>query len=72
MPRITAKAIIKAIGCDKLSLVNGDGYWYFIYDTSGHEGVFKYETYSVMEMRLGSDIDFWVAEGKEFVEKMER
>lgn len=67
--RLTIKAILKAIGNDKLDLAHGKDYWYFIYDDVAKA---LYDTHSVYEMRLGTDLAFWVAEGKELVAKMER
>lgn len=66
---LSSAKIIKKIGCDKLELVKGEGYWYFIYDDKAG----NYDTRSVMEMHLGQDkhLNFWVEEGKDFIAKME-
>jgi len=69
MKRITVKQVLKAIGSDKLELVKGNGYWYFIYDDVAKS---RYDTHSVYTMLLGDDLAFWVEEGKEFVAKMEK
>lgn len=68
---LSSAKIIKKIGCDKLELVRGKGYWYFIYDDLKNG---KYDTHSVYTMYLGQDkdLDFWIAEGKELVERMEK
>lgn len=64
------KAIIKAVGSDKLQLVDGKGYWYFIYDDVAKGA---YDTTSVMVMRLGDlTVEQWAADGREFVAKMEK
>jgi hypothetical protein len=67
---LSSAKIIRKIGCDKLELAKGEGYWYFIYDDKAG----KYDTCSIMEMYLGQDkhLNFWVEAGKEFVEKMEK
>lgn len=68
---ISSKAILKAIGCDKLSLVRvpGDGYWYFAYDAI--ESNF-YETESIYVMRLNDmSLERWVEYGVSFVAKSE-
>lgn len=62
--------VLKAIGNDHLQLVQGNGYWYFIYDDVA-KGL--YDTKSVYTMRLGDDtVEGWAAEGREFVAKMEK
>jgi hypothetical protein len=70
MPALSAKNIIKAVGCENVKeLVKnaGDGYWYFIYAGDG-----KFETHSIYTMYL-NDMHFerWVEEGKDFVAKIE-
>lgn len=61
--------MIKAVGSDHLALVQGNGYWYFIYDDVAKG---RYDTYSVMTMRLGDfTVEQWAAEGRDFVAKME-
>lgn len=69
MKTTSTKQVIKAIGSKFLQLVDGNGYWYFIYDDVAKG---RYDTQSVMTMRLrDADLEFWVAEGKELVAKME-
>jgi hypothetical protein len=66
----STKQVIKAIGSDKLELVAGKGYWYFIYDDTKAG---RYDTRSVYVMRLGHlSVEEWVKEGREFVAKMEQ
>lgn len=70
MKTTSTKQVIKAVGSDKLQLVRGAGYWYFIYDDVAN-GI--YETTSVMTMRLGDfTVEEWAADGREFVAKVER
>jgi hypothetical protein len=65
----SARHVIREIGCDKLSLVQGRGYWYFIYND---EDAAIHETHSVPTMFLGNLLlEDWVREGREFVAKME-
>jgi hypothetical protein len=60
---MSVNKIIKKIGCQYLSLVKGDLYWYFIFD----DGV-RYETHSVYCMFLNQlPLDQWIDEGKEFI-----
>lgn len=62
----TTSQILKQIGCKHLKLVNGKGYWYFIFDNN-----VAYETHSVYTMRLNDlKIEEWIGEGKEFVDAM--
>lgn len=65
----STKQVIKAIGCDKLELVAGKGYWYFIYDDVA-KALYDTRSIPVYTLREAS-LEFWVAEGKEFVAKME-
>ena len=61
MTRITAARVIAGVGNARLSLHNGGGYWYFVYDDGGD----VYETRSVMVQRLGDmSLDAWIAEGR--------
>lgn len=61
---VTANRVLRAIGNDRLALVKGEGYWYFIYDDPGG-GVF--ETHSVMVMRLNQmPLGDWIDEGERF------
>ena len=65
------KQIIKLIGSDKLELVKGHGYWYFIYDDLEAKNL--YSTESVYTMYLNScSVDYWVNVGKDFVSRMEK
>ncbi|WNL50805.1 hypothetical protein RPALISO_218 [Ruegeria phage RpAliso] len=69
MPRArTAAQVIKAIGCENLSLYRGEGYWYFEYD----DGDQRFETRSVMVPYLSHmELSSWIAEGRELVKEME-
>lgn len=63
-----AKQVTTLIGCPHLELVQGEGYWYFIYDDQRG----KYETRSVQVLRLSHlTMVEWIAEGKDFVATME-
>lgn len=65
-----SKQIIKLIGSDKLELVKGEGYWYFIYDDIDAKNL--YDTESVYTMYLNSmSIEIWVEIGQKFVARME-
>jgi hypothetical protein len=65
----TVGPILKHIGCVHLSLVKGEGYWYFIYDDVAR-GI--YETESVYTMRLNDMINhMWLEDGLRFVKKVE-
>lgn len=66
---VTVKAIIKAIGSDKLELVRGNGYWYFVYDDKAKNRFKTMSVYVVILRQL--PLDQWVAEGREFVTEME-
>lgn len=64
---ISTAQIIKIIGCDKLSLCKGSGYWYFVYDDLDANGIF--ETRSVYIFKLNRmSLESWVVEGQEFVD----
>jgi hypothetical protein len=67
--KLSTAKILRKIGCPHLRLYRGEGYWYFVYDAPG-----QYESHSVCEMYLGGPehLDFWVAEGRELVDKVER
>lgn len=66
----SSKQIIKLIGSDKLELIKGDGYWYFIYDDFILNN--RFDTHSVYVMYLNSmPVEDWVYVGKEFVRGME-
>jgi hypothetical protein len=65
----TVGPILKHIGCAHLSLVKGEGYWYFIYD-GVERGIF--ETESVYTMRLNDMTNrAWIEDGMRFVQKVE-
>lgn len=69
IPKSTTQ-IIELIGCDKLLLVNGSGYWYFMYDDPENN---IYETQSVYVMRLKHlALDKWVSIGDKFVSEQLR
>jgi len=69
-PATSVKQVIKAVGSDKLDLVRGNGYWYFIYDDPVR-GI--YDTTSIPTMQLRNfTIEEWAADGREFVAKMEK
>lgn len=63
-----AKQVTDIIGNPHLELVQGEGYWYFVYDDNAG----NYETQSVAVLRLSHlALDQWVAEGKELIATME-
>jgi hypothetical protein len=63
-----ASSVIKAIGDPRLTLVAGNGYWYFVFDDVAAN---MFETHSVSVMRLNQlPLEQWIADGKEFVAKM--
>lgn len=65
---LTARRILKEIGSPYLALYNGGDYWYFKFD----DGTF-FETQSVMVPRLRDlSLRQWVAEGREFLARIER
>ena len=64
------RCILGKIDCPHLNLHRDNGYWYFEFDALDTVGV--YETHSVYTPRLcDMSVEAWVAEGREFVEKME-
>lgn len=66
---ITSKQIIKRIGCPKLDLYKGEGYWYFTYDDEENN---IFETSSVPVMYLNQmRLDLWVKDGLDFVKSVE-
>ena len=70
-PASNARQIINLIGSDKLELVRGSGYWYFVYDDLLKPN--RYDTQSVYTMYLRDlSIDQWVEIGKDFVKHMEK
>lgn len=66
---ITTAQIIKMIGCDKLELCKGDGYWYFIYDDLLETGLYGDKAIPVNNLNHMS-IDQWVAEGQELIDEI--
>ena len=67
--KTSSAKIIKAVGNKYVSLHNGGGYWYFVYDNV-EAGLF--ETESVYTMYLNSmDVAKWVEIGKAFAAKVE-
>ena len=68
--RITTKKILQKINCKDLSLYNGGGYFYFVYDNE--KDISSYDTESIYCPRLNDmDFDLWVEIGKDFVKKCE-
>lgn len=68
LPATRVSQVLHAIGNEHLTLVAGNGYWYFVFD----DGV-KFDTKSVYTMRLSNfTVNEWAAEGREFVAKMEQ
>lgn len=67
---VTVKKILEAVGCSKLKLYRArEGYFYFEYDDTDAK---VYDTVSVFVWRLNQmSLESWVADGKEFVAKME-
>ena len=62
----TAKQIIKAIGCDKLSFYRGAGYWYFVCDDQDNGGA--YGSVSVYCAYLNQmPIEKWIEEGRDAI-----
>jgi len=63
-----ATTVTKHIGDPRLSLVAGDGYWYFVFDDVAAK---LYETHSVFVMRLHDlPLERWIEEGKDFLNEM--
>ena len=63
-----ATQVTKAIGCPHLELVQGEGYWYFVFDDKSRE---LYDTHTVNVFRLRHlSLSQWVEEGQKFVVKM--
>jgi hypothetical protein len=59
--------ILKAIGEERLSLLAGKGYWYFVFDDKAK----LYDTHTVFVMRLNQlPLEQWIEEGKDFVKEM--
>lgn len=61
---ITSRQILNVIGAKHLSLYQGKGYWYFVYDDPDRN---VFETHSVYAVRLKQlPFETWVREGEEF------
>lgn len=70
LPATRVSQVLTEIGNKHLTLVNGNGYWYFIYDD---EAKGWYDTKSVYTMRLSDlNVNDWAADGRELVAKMEQ
>lgn len=70
LPATRVGQVLAEIGNEHLTLVNGKGYWYFIYDD---EAKGLYDTKSVYTMRLSDlSVNDWAADGRELVAKMEQ
>lgn len=64
----STKHVIKEIGCDKLSLICGNGYLYFVYDDVENGDWFDK---SIAVCRLSHlDLERWIEEGKEFLKEI--
>lgn len=65
-----ATQVTKAIGCPHLDLVQGEGYWYFVFDDPARN---LYQTKSVMVNRLYKlSLLSWIEEGDELVKAVEQ
>lgn len=65
----TTAQVNKAVGCDKLVLLKGNGYLYFVYDDPANN---IYETESVYTCYLNSmTVAQWAEIGRDFVAKIE-
>lgn len=65
---ITRAQIVKKIGNPHLSLYDGDGYFYFVYE----DGKGAWGDRSVYVYRLNHlSLDRWVDEGNDFIKEME-
>lgn len=70
MKATRTKQVLKAVGNEHLELVQGDGYWYFVYYD---EAKGRYDTKSVYTMRLGDfTVEQWAEEGRDLCAKMEK
>lgn len=64
----TVAQVLKAVGCDKLDLVRGGGYLYFVYDDKARN---VWETESVYVCYLNQlSVEQWVDMGKAFVNRV--
>ena len=69
-PRITMVRILNILDVPHLSLYEGPGYYYFVYDDVDAD---VYQTRSVMVYRLNHmTLDQWVQEGRSFVNEIRR
>jgi len=65
----SAKQVLSKIKCDKIELVRGKGYWYFVYDDVPAK---FYESHSIYVCYLNQmRVDTWVKLGKDFVAECE-
>jgi hypothetical protein len=63
---ITARKILAGVGEPSLKLYPGNGYWYWVFDTTDF-----YDTLSVPVMRLGNlPLAEWIADGKRYAAEM--
>jgi hypothetical protein len=70
LPATRVSQVLFAVGNEHLDLVQGKGYWYFVYDDT-IKGI--YDTTSIMTMRLGDfTVAQWAEDGREFCAKMEK
>jgi hypothetical protein len=68
MAKLVARTVTKTIGCPQLSLYQGNGYWYFIFDDVARN---IHESHSVYTMRLNDmPLDRWVDIGRTFAERV--
>lgn len=64
----SASQVIKKIGCEKLKLFRGEGYWYFEYDDFEKNKI--YDTHSVYISYLSHwSLENWVEEGQGFIKR---
>ena len=64
----STRQVLKKIGCDKLDLFNGGGYYYFAYDDPENN---IFETESVITSYLNQlTLEMWVEIGQDFVKKI--
>jgi len=69
MKSVSVYSIIKKLKNEHVSLVNGDGYWYYVYDDE-ERGIFATESVYVMYLNSMTVAD-WVEIGKDFIKKVE-
>ena len=65
MSKVRTDTILKAIGCEQLSLSRGERYWYFVYDDFSNN---IHHTKTVRVRHLNSlPFERWVRDGKYFL-----